>query len=1798
MKFLVVVAALVTLLCSQVNAKAVFAHFMVSNSAKYTTADWENDINAAKAAHIDAFAMNFALNERTTDIALPAAFAAADRLGFSLFFSFDYAANGSFPPTTVIKYINDYASRPSYYRYNGRPFVSTFEGPDAAADWKNIKASTGCHFVPDWSSKGAKDALAIGSGIVDGLFSWAGWPWGPRDMDTYVDASYGEFLDNVFGGDGSDFSHYMMPVSPWFYTNMPGFEKNWMWRGDSLWYDRWEQVKYLQPEFVQIITWNDWGESHYIGPLHMNEMDVFGEKAGNSPYNYVAGMPHDAWRQFLPYVIDTYKNNISTVTQEGITTWFRPNPVAGSPCSSGGTSGNTHTQFQVEFPPGEIAQDKVFYSAMLGSATGVTVTVSIGGKQTVGTWAKKPFDGVGIYHGNVSMAGATGPVIVTLKTTKGTYTVNGGTITTTCTNNIQNWNAWVGGAVGGSISATPTLKTNDQVCIAGTGANNFKGLCEFACYYGYCPVGACYCTQMGKPVPRPSSRNVNAYPIAGMSASYSGLCDFVCNYGYCPSTICGYTKQPLSTPTISPFLPLACTGGSGTGDLAGLCSFGCGYGYCPIIACTCTAQGALGRLPAYKGDKGIPMAGKSMAVYGDLCKFAYAWGYSPLPSPPCESTVPAAQVCVEGVGEGNLGGLCSYSCGYGVCPPLACKCLTRGAQVAAPPKTSGPGYALPGLDTALYGELCDFTCSRGYCPPGACTQTKAAVVYVDPIIWNPSFSSSVNGPVPAVMVLPPSTLASPTTVKFPPFVTTLEVGWMTTIGGSAKFTAITTTTTLSVPDVVVSIISFWNVVVTESKQGSILYPTTSISPPAFVITNVYPPGVTAPPVSRTIHPPPYPWSAGSAPSPGQSSGYLGYFSVNGGRITVLSQTYTTTIPGGKTVIVGQSKSTDFWFIYGGRTYPVPTSTQTKDQDSDLTIGAVLPFIPSFPTAKISIVKTKVPVPTAAVIDGKKRPILPCRAWFFFVEGLVLFGFDFPGIYPPGPPGPPPGIELPPVDNIDPPGIEWPEITIGWDLIPTYAPIEPGEPCKTTSMSGCTTYLTYYENPAGSTTATKTTSNCETAYGCSPTASSSATATAVCELSNGGIGKRADCHPGYYVIYAYPDETPESITKFLKDEGVETDTAIDPNFYISKSEYLGLNFVFAALNGLQLATFRGSFRIQSVNVPSGKIGALKRDVNNKTSEDDLYDHRLVDPDPPTTVELVRRYFNFWLGKLLKRTLVTTPTTLEQLLFVSQSPGVKMDSMGKQFTADDSQGAGQNIYSLDFGFVRMNDLAGASTKIIFTGPHIAPLQDQPFIEETPTRRGQPGGHGTCMLSLMIGNKVGLAKKANTFASTMKYDGYISENFLDGLSQFYDHIVRNNNQGKSIVNMALSFPKANSVSDEWVARFGLILEKLAAQNVVLIAGSGNVNSQQPNEKVVDGYPALYRDPASAIKIPELIVVGGLWPGPGLKWFGTKEAPYIDVWAPGNDVYCSDTNPNGLWPDGLRKGRGTSQASAQVAGLAAYLMGKSPGTYTAATLKAKILELAWSRVTVADNKDGPYMPGIWNGETSATICKRADGPGCPLPGSGSNGVGSKPVTIGVGSPQPTCAAGNSCGTFCSSGPYCSAPCSGTCGNSNPDFLDPLNPTNPVTTKPTATPLPSTSKAPDPVTPIATTSKAPDPAPATNTYDIYQWQCTGETQIFLYAALKINNPDRCSSQNSFLSGPGTGGPASGATFNVCNTQQTFGSELTVSGGGKSGKCTATGWTFSSNPLQVHSGCNGQEAPILTLACSMIKTHTCDVAVC
>jgi hypothetical protein len=58
-----------------------------------------------------------------------------------------------------------------------------------------------------------------------------------------------------------------------------------------------------------------------------------------APYNYVTDMPHDGWRIFLPFLINTYKYGTATIDKEGLIVWHRPQPTAA--CSDEGTSANT-----------------------------------------------------------------------------------------------------------------------------------------------------------------------------------------------------------------------------------------------------------------------------------------------------------------------------------------------------------------------------------------------------------------------------------------------------------------------------------------------------------------------------------------------------------------------------------------------------------------------------------------------------------------------------------------------------------------------------------------------------------------------------------------------------------------------------------------------------------------------------------------------------------------------------------------------------------------------------------------------------------------------------------------------------------------------------------------------------------------------------------------------------------------------------------------------------------------------------------------------------------------------------------------------------------------------------------------------------------------------------------------------------------------------------------------------------------------------------------------------------------------
>ncbi|KAF4825555.1 Mutanase [Colletotrichum siamense] len=619
MRFPILTSSAVLASACHVQAKAVFAHFMVGNTGRYSTATWRDDIRLAQEAHIDGFALNIAYGERMNAGSLENVFEVASEMGFKLIFSFDYAGGGPWPKDDVLNLLKQYATRPEYFKHSdGTPLVSTFEGPEQAADWVDIKRSFPCFFMPDWSSKGAKRAAELAGGVADGLFNWAAWPWGNTNMDTYVDASYYQYLRV----DEDNSKPYMMPASPWFYTNLPGYKKNWLWRGDDLWHDRWIQIVYNQPDYVEIISWNDYGESHHIGPLRPNAMEAF--VTGRAPFNFARDMPHDGWRMTLPFWIDYYKNGKATVTQEGIMGWFRTTPAA--KCSDGETSGNTASQLQLEFSPAEVMQDRIFFSAVLGSHA--DVTVNVGGTSQAGTWTSVPDGGIGVYHGSVPFQGRGSVTISLQRGGANIATIDGGSITDNCAERgLTNWNAWVGSAMAaGSISATPALSRSEQTCIKGTGATGFTKLCEFTCKYGYCPVSACQCVAIGAPIPEPPTTGPAGFPAAGKSESYTGLCGWSCPRGFCPTESCSTSKQPIKNPTVSEFLPPACTGGGSDNGLKGLCQYACNFGFCPRGVCTCSNKGGLNEPPPIKDTTGDAV--NEVKDFG-LCQFACSRGYCP-----------------------------------------------------------------------------------------------------------------------------------------------------------------------------------------------------------------------------------------------------------------------------------------------------------------------------------------------------------------------------------------------------------------------------------------------------------------------------------------------------------------------------------------------------------------------------------------------------------------------------------------------------------------------------------------------------------------------------------------------------------------------------------------------------------------------------------------------------------------------------------------------------------------------------------------------------------------------------------------------------------------------------------------------------------------------------------------------------------------------------------------------------------------------------------------------------------------
>jgi len=256
-------------------AKFVVAHHIVGNTLPYTEADWVSDINMAAGNGLDGFVLNVGRDpwqpQRVSD-----AYSAALTSGsnFKLFISFDMSSlpcSSIGDASTLRSYITTYATHPSQFLFNGLPVFSTFSGQGCSWGTENsnegwtqaIKAAglPQIHFIPAFFVPPSSLPTYT---VADGDFNWNGaWPLGDYDVNFNSD-------DSSIAANGG--KSYMASVSPWFFTHYGpnSYNKNWIYRADDwLFSNRWEMLiaNRQHVDIVQVLTWNDYGESHYIGPM-------------------------------------------------------------------------------------------------------------------------------------------------------------------------------------------------------------------------------------------------------------------------------------------------------------------------------------------------------------------------------------------------------------------------------------------------------------------------------------------------------------------------------------------------------------------------------------------------------------------------------------------------------------------------------------------------------------------------------------------------------------------------------------------------------------------------------------------------------------------------------------------------------------------------------------------------------------------------------------------------------------------------------------------------------------------------------------------------------------------------------------------------------------------------------------------------------------------------------------------------------------------------------------------------------------------------------------------------------------------------------------------------------------------------------------------------------------------------------------------------------------------------------------------------------------------------------------------
>ena len=357
--------------CSSALAqRMVFAHYMVTNQDYQGNTDptqeakiaaYEREIQQAQAAGIDGFALNVGgwLNQNYYIVYSAQMFEAAARLnsGFKLMFSADMCCGNAMADVEdmVRRFANDPRYSPVYFKYNGKIVLTTFSGDNmGTAFWQQVKsdlasggnpstaaepqvlaevagppsnAPVNIFLVPAFfwggeipNTAAVQQGFSQWSSTIDGSFYWgiAGVPGSGGSLDQ---VSSSESYASVVHGGGK---LYMAPICLQFwgananryyeYSGAAGMRKMWL-----------DAINVSHPDWVEIITWNDFIEGSYISPIDdpnkyqsANFLNTTGVPSSTLGYFH----SHTGATALLPYFIQWYKTGVPPALSTDSIYWF------------------------------------------------------------------------------------------------------------------------------------------------------------------------------------------------------------------------------------------------------------------------------------------------------------------------------------------------------------------------------------------------------------------------------------------------------------------------------------------------------------------------------------------------------------------------------------------------------------------------------------------------------------------------------------------------------------------------------------------------------------------------------------------------------------------------------------------------------------------------------------------------------------------------------------------------------------------------------------------------------------------------------------------------------------------------------------------------------------------------------------------------------------------------------------------------------------------------------------------------------------------------------------------------------------------------------------------------------------------------------------------------------------------------------------------------------------------------------------------------------------------------------------